>query len=82
MKTPIFRIKIMNACLAKHVAICILVALLTLIHVPLSMALTPVEVAKLLASDGGVNDWFGASISVDGDTALIGADNVTGIGSA
>jgi len=29
--------------------------------------------AKLLASDGGANDRFGTSVSVDGDTALIGA---------
>jgi hypothetical protein len=28
--------------------------------------------AKLLASDGDITDWFGASVSVAGDTALIG----------
>ena len=29
--------------------------------------------AKLTASDGGLNSYFGASVSVSGDTALIGA---------
>ncbi|MBI5481686.1 MAG: FG-GAP repeat protein [Deltaproteobacteria bacterium] len=29
--------------------------------------------AKLLASDGGVDDWFGYSVSVSGDTAVVGA---------
>jgi hypothetical protein len=42
--------------------------------------------AKLLASDGGVGDCFGASVSVDGDTAFIGAwcdaDNGQDSGSA
>ena len=31
------------------------------------------EQAKLLASDGAANDYFGNSISISGDTALIGA---------
>ncbi|MBU0677687.1 MAG: FG-GAP repeat protein [Verrucomicrobia bacterium] len=31
------------------------------------------EVAKLTAADGSTNDYFGFSVSVDGDTALIGA---------
>ncbi len=35
-------------------------------------ALTPTEVAKLLASDGAADDHFGVSVSLDGDTALIG----------
>jgi hypothetical protein len=35
-------------------------------------ALTATEVAKLLASDGATNDYFGRSVSVYGDTALIG----------
>ena len=37
--------------------------------------------AKLTASDGAVNDWFGYSVFVSGDTALIGAygcDSYTG----
>ncbi len=33
---------------------------------------TWIQEAKLLASDGAPNDYFGASISLDGDTALIG----------
>ena len=36
-------------------------------------ALTPVEVAKLVASDGASGDYFGYSVAVDGDTAVIGA---------
>lgn len=31
--------------------------------------------AKLLAADGDARDYFGYSISVDGDTALVGAPN-------
>ena len=40
----------------------------------------PVQVAKLLASDGTPNDLFGSSVSISGDTALIGAwgDNASG----
>jgi len=42
--------------------------------------------AKLLASDGAANDSFGISVSVSGDTALVGAwgddDNGTASGSA
>ena len=34
----------------------------------------PVEVAKLLADDGAASDRFGNSVSVDGDTAVIGAE--------
>ena len=30
--------------------------------------------AKLLASDGAAGDWFGVSVSIDGDYAIIGAD--------
>jgi hypothetical protein len=29
--------------------------------------------AKLIAEDGAAEDWFGGSVSVDGDTAVIGA---------
>jgi hypothetical protein len=32
--------------------------------------------AKLLASDGVAGDWFGCSVSLSGDTALIGASGV------
>lgn len=39
--------------------------------------------AKLLASDGGPNDWFGAAVALSGSTALIGAltDGPAGVGS-
>ena len=44
------------------------------------------EEAKLTASDGAANDWFGGSVSVSGDTAVVVApwddDNGTGSGSA
>jgi len=44
------------------------------------------EQAKLLASDGAAEDWFGKSVSISGDYALIGAwqddDNGAGSGSA
>ncbi len=36
-------------------------------------ALTPTEVAKLIASDGAPADRFGISVAVAGDTAVIGA---------
>ena len=45
-----------------------------------------IEEAKLLASDGESNDHFGASVSISGDTAIVGAnyddDNGSGSGSA
>jgi len=31
------------------------------------------QVAKLTASDGAASDWFGISVSIDGDTVVIGA---------
>ena len=44
------------------------------------------EAAKLLASDGAANDYFGNSVSVDGDVCVVGAysddDNGSGSGSA
>jgi len=36
-------------------------------------ALTKTEVQKLLASDGASFDYFGVSVAVDGDTAVIGS---------
>jgi hypothetical protein len=36
-------------------------------------ALTVEQEAKLLASDGAADDHFGASVALDGDTAIIGA---------
>jgi hypothetical protein len=45
-----------------------------------------VQDAKLLASDGAAGDWFGFSVSISGDTAVIGAalddDNGSDSGSA
>jgi hypothetical protein len=44
------------------------------------------EVAKLLASDGAMEDRFGSAVAVDGDIAVVGAsgddDNGSGSGSA
>ena len=44
------------------------------------------EVAKLTADDGAGGDWFGISVSIDGDTVVIGsqrdADNGIESGSA
>jgi hypothetical protein len=37
------------------------------------LAITGPEVANLLASDGATGDAFGWSVSVDGDTAVVGA---------
>ena len=37
------------------------------------LSVTPLEVAKLLASDAAAGDSFGQSVSVDGDTAVMGA---------
>jgi len=34
---------------------------------------TWIEETKLLASDGGPDDWFGCSVSVDGDAIVVGA---------
>ncbi|WP_198552528.1 FG-GAP repeat protein [Psychromonas sp. MB-3u-54] len=36
-------------------------------------ALTTVEVAKILSSDGGAYDYFGYSVALSGNTAVIGA---------
>ncbi|WP_341939687.1 thrombospondin type 3 repeat-containing protein [Marinimicrobium sp. C2-29] len=48
-------------------------ALLSILAAAPAQALTATEVQKLLAADGAANDFFGVSISVDGNTALIGA---------
>jgi len=47
-----------------------------------SMAANWTEMQKLLASDGAVDDEFGYSVSLSGDTALIGAGGDDGKGSA
>jgi len=39
------------------------------------MATLPTEEAKLTASDGAASDYFGWSVALSGDTALVGADN-------
>ncbi len=61
-----------------------LAGVLLLIVMP-AWAVTPVEVAKLLADDGATNDFFGFSIALCGDTAVIGAfrdsDDVKGVDS-
>ena len=48
-------------------------------------AVTPVEEAKLLADDGAAGDFFGYSVALSGDTAVIGAfnddDDVNGVDS-
>lgn len=38
-----------------------------------ALAATPVEVARLVAKDSASNDFFGFSIALSGDTAVIGA---------
>ena len=63
-----------------------LIGALLVALVPSVWALTPIEVAKLTASDGASYDAFGVSVAVDGDTALIGSwgddDNGENSGSA
>ena len=41
----------------------------------------PEEVAKLTASDAAAHDWFGDSVAVSGDTAVIGAEHDDGAAS-
>ena len=65
----------------------LIVMALVLFWVPApAKALTFNEEQKLLASDGAADDYFGRSVAVDGDTAVIGAymddDNGTNFGSA
>ena len=47
---------------------------------------TDTETAKLTASDGAADDWFGRSVAVDGDTVMVGTteddDNGSSSGSA
>ena len=35
------------------------------------------QVRKLTADDGAADDWFGYSVSIDGDTVVIGAYSTT-----
>ena len=55
----------------KYITLGLMGALLSSVALPVS-ALTPIEVAKLLASDGAPLDIFGYSVSLDGDSAVIG----------
>jgi hypothetical protein len=52
----------------------------------LTPALSQCELSKLLASDGAASDYFGYSVAISGDTAVIGAykddDNADNSGSA
>ena len=50
-----------------------IIAVLTLLMTLPTLAATPVEVDKLLASDGSNFAGFGYSVSISGDTAVIGA---------
>ena len=45
----------------------------TAISINTAFAIEPVEVAKLMASDGAADDYFGNAVALDGDTAVIGA---------
>ena len=51
-----------------------------------ALAVSSVELHKLTASDGAVGDYFGYSVAIDGNTAVIGAvyddDNGNNSGSA
>ncbi len=62
-----------------------LLVLTTLVLAPVG-ALAYTEDAKLTASDGAANDFFGRSVSISGDTSIVGAlgdsDNGTNSGSA
>ena len=53
---------------------------------PSNIAVIWTEIQKLLPLDGTMSDFFGYSVSLDGDTALIGApfddDNGNSSGSA
>ncbi len=38
------------------------------------------QVTKITASDGALGDWFGESVSISGDTVVVGASGDNGIG--
>ena len=50
----------------------LVVASVTLIVAMPTWSVSPVEVAKLFAADGGEGDQFGYSVALSGDTALVG----------
>ena len=57
----------------KSIVSAVICGLVLLLWAPSTLAVTPVEVAKLLASDGAEHDQFGFSVAVSDDTAVIGA---------
>jgi hypothetical protein len=57
----------------RKIILTVLIAFFSLAHFALA-ALDPATVQKLVAGDGAANDEFGYSVAVDGDTALIGAE--------
>jgi hypothetical protein len=69
------------------ISLAIVLALsLSIVALPTQPAMASIEEAKLTASDRIAGDWLGFSVSIDGDTALIGAfgddDNGHNSGSA
>ena len=70
----------------KTLLITLLALWLCLFEASPGYALTLNEAQKLLASDGAAGDEYGISVSISGDTAVIGAfaddDNANGAGSA
>jgi len=54
-------------------AISILASILIVGFIPLNNAFALTETAKLTASDAAVNDQFGRSVAVSGDTVVVGA---------
>ena len=59
----------------KRIGLCItlIIASTSLLALPAYAQLTQNEIQKLLASDKATGDWFGGSVAIDGDTALVGA---------
>ena len=75
----------MNTGFSKKIS-CIAFAMVLLFGALPAWALTATQMAKLFAGDGAPNDYFGQSVAVDGDTAVIGVqqddDNGSTSGSA
>jgi hypothetical protein len=68
----------------KRYPVLVLITILTLLTVSVAHAFVlPNQESKLLPDDGKENDYFGWSVSVDGDTALVGTmnagENYTGV---
>lgn len=62
----------MNAGFIKKIGAIAVAMVMLFVALP-AWALTVTQVAKLVATDGASSDQFGRSVSLDGDTALIGA---------